>query len=435
MDIFLFAAGLIVGGLAAWFIFRLIQKEKLSVFSEKSRFLEDALSQEQRKTAEKDTQLLDLQAKYSAAVADLRNMQEQLARQKSELEEVQKRFSVEFENLANRILEEKTKTFTEQNRTQLENLLNPLSEKIREFRDQVEKAYGTEREQRFHLGKEIERLVQMNQQLSDEARSLTRALKGDIKAQGNWGEVILEKLLENSGLTRNREYTVQERMADEEGSTLIPDVIVRYPGGRNVVIDSKVSLVAYEKFVAAEEEESRQQAIKEHLDSVRKHILELSRKDYQSLYQLNSLDFVMMFMPVEPGYHLALQQDPELWQYAYQKRVLLMSPTNLLAALKLIESMWRIEYQNRNAQEIARQSSDLLDKFNGFLEDLKDIGKKIDDAHHAWEESMKKLSTGKGSLLNRALKIQQLGARPKKEIPREIAGFSIPENDENEPNN
>ncbi|HQK36694.1 MAG TPA: DNA recombination protein RmuC [Bacteroidales bacterium] len=433
MDIVLFVAGLITGGFAAWLIFRMIQKEKLSAVAEKSHFLEEMLAGERQKSAEKDAQLLDLQAKYSSAETDLRNLQEQLTRQKSELEEVQKRLSVEFENLANRILEEKTKTFTEQNRTQLEGLLNPLSEKIREFRDQVEKAYGTEREQRFHLGKEIERLVQMNQQLSDEARSLTRALKGDTKTQGTWGEFILEKLLENSGLTRNREYTVQERMADEQGTTLIPDVIVRYPGGRNVVIDSKVSLVAYEKYVAADDEDSRQQSIREHLDSVKKHILELSRKDYQSLYQLNSLDFVMMFMPVEPGYYLALQQDPDLWQYAYQRKVLLMSPTNLLAALKLIESMWRIEYQNRNAQEIARQSSDLLDKFSGFLEDLKDIGKKIDDAHHAWEESMKKLATGKGSLLNRALKIQQLGARPKKEIPKEIAGYSLPENEENEP--
>lgn len=368
--------------------------------------------------AEKDAKILELTAKLAQKEAELIALRDKFSDYKLELEQLQDRFRTEFKNLANDILEEKTQKFTEQNKTKLEEVIKPLGEKIRDFEKRVEETYDKESKQRFSLEKEIRQLAEMNQQISKDASNLTNALKGQAKTQGNWGEMILESILEKSGLVRDREYFVQQSFTNEQGKRFQPDVIVAYPGDRYVVVDAKVSLNAYERYASAEVREQQEQAAREHLVSVRNHINELSAKNYQDLYQLKSLDFVMMFMPVEPAYMLAMQMDPALWSWAYDKRILLISPTNLIAAVRMIANLWRVEYQNKNAMEIARQSGDLYDKFVGFLEDLGDIGKKIDASKQSFDGAMNKLSTGKGNLLNRAERIRKLGAKTSKELPR-----------------
>ena len=369
---------------------------------------------------ESQEQLGGLNIKLTQKVAENEALAEKLATLKKEVENLQENFRNEFKNLANDILEEKTQKFTEQNKTRLEEILKPLGEKIRDFEKKVEDTYDKESKQRFLLEKEIRNLSELNQQISKEASNLTSALKGQSKTQGNWGETILETILEKSGLVRDREYFVQQSFTGEHGRRLQPDVIVVYPGERSLVIDSKVSLLAYERLASAETKEAQEKALGEHLVSVRSHISELSGKNYQDLYQLKTVDFVILFMPIEPAYLLAMQAQSDLWSWAYERRVLLISPTNLIAALRMISNLWRVEYQNKNAQEIARQSADLLDKFVGFVEDLEDVGRKIDSVKQSYDASMNKLVTGKGNLIRRTEKIKELGAKPAKELPKGI---------------
>jgi len=339
---------------------------------------------------------------------------------KKEIEDLQARFTIEFKNLANEILEEKSKKFTEQNKINLNDILKPLGEKIKDFEKKVEEVYDKESQQRYSLKEEVKRLAELNQQVSKEANNLTKALKGESKSQGTWGEIILESILEKSGLVKDREYFIQESFKNEDERRQQPDVILIYPGKRSIVIDSKVSLTAYERFVSAEDDKQKESELKEHLLSVRKHIQELSSKNYQDMYQLNSLDFVMMFLPVEPAYLLAIQTDSEIWQYAYDKRILLISPTNLIAALKLVVSLWRQEYQNKNALEIARRSGELYDKFVGLMEDLTDVGQKLKQTQKSYEASMNKLSLGKGNLVKRAQDLKELGIKTKKDLPQNV---------------
>ena len=358
--------------------------------------------------------------------ADLEALNEKLQSHQKELEKIREQFNLEFRNLANEILEEKTKKFTEQNKIRLEELLKPLGEKIRDFEKKVEETYDKESKERFSLAREIKNLANLNQQISKEASNLTQALKGQAKTQGNWGEIILESILEKSGLQRDREYFVQPSYTTSQGKRLQPDVVVHYPGDRHVVIDSKVSLTAYERFVSAETKDDQERALQDHLLSMRNHIQELQGKNYQDLYQLKSLDFIMMFMPVEPAYLVAMQGDPGLWNYAYDRRVLLISPTNLIAALRMIANLWRVEYQNKNAEEIARQSGDMLDKFTNFVNDLIDIGTKIESTQKSYDAAMNKLSSGKGNLVRRAEKIRELGAKASKELPSKITDETNP---------
>jgi DNA recombination protein RmuC len=390
------------------------------VDEERIRTLQEQSAQLTQATVEKDASILELNRQLSQKQAEYIALSEKLTEQKAELEKFQERFRTEFKNLANEILEEKSKKFTEQNRTRLEEILKPLGEKIREFEKKVDETYDKESKQRFSLEKEIRNLAELNQQISKEASNLTRALKGQVKTQGNWGEIILESILEKSGLVRDREYFIQSSHTTADGRRLQPDVIVTYPGDRNVVIDAKVSLVAFERYTSGETKEEQDSALREHVTSIRNHIVELSSKNYQDLYQLHCLNFVMLFMPVEPAYLIAMQYDPGLWNFAYDRRVLLISPTNLIAALQMISNLWRVEYQNKNALEIARQSADLLDKFVNFVEDLQDVGKKIEGARQSHDAAMNKLSTGKGNLIRRTEKIRELGARSAKEIPKTL---------------
>jgi len=399
---------------------KLILDEKVEEFSKRLNENKFELDQERNKN-------LDLSKALSTKEAELRNINEKLETQKKDLENIQAKFAIEFKNLANEIFEDKSKRFTDQNKTNMHEILKPLNEKIKDFEKRVEETYNKESKERFSLQNEIKRLFELNQQLSSDANNLTRALKGESKTQGNWGEVILENILERSGLVKDREYFVQTSFTNDAGKRLQPDVIITYPGERSVVVDSKVSLTAYERYVSADNEKEKENALKEHLVSIKNHINELSIKNYQDIYQLNSLDFVMMFLPIEPAYLLAIEKDHELWNYAYEKRVLLISPTNLIAALKMIASLWRQEYQNRNALEIAQKSGDLYDKFVSLLEDLKDIGKKLESTQVSYKSSMNKLVEGKGNLIKRAEDIRELGAKTKKIIPQNILDRAIDE--------
>lgn len=390
------------------------------VAEEKGLWLTEQLQDVTRDDEFKGNTILELSRELAQKEAEIKSLMEKFDEQKAGMEQLQEKFRVEFKNLANEILEEKTKKFTEQNSVKLDEILKPLGEKIRNFEKKVEETYDKESKERFSLGREIKNLAELNQQISREATNLTNALKGQSKAQGNWGEIILESILEKSGLTKDREYLVQQSYVSEDGRRLQPDVVVNYPGDRHIVIDSKVSLTAYERFVAAESKEEQETALRDHLLSVKNHVNELSAKNYQDLYQLKSLDFVMMFLPVEPAYLVAMQGEPGLWNFAYEKRVLLISPTNLIAALRMISNLWRVENQNKNAQEIARQSGELLDKLAGFVNDLTDIGSKLDATHRSYDLAMNKLSTGKGNLVRRAERIRELGAKSSKELPSQL---------------
>jgi DNA recombination protein RmuC len=369
---------------------------------------------------EKDERILDISRQLSVKETEITGLEKKLQDKRAEIEQSEEKLRTAFKNLANEILEEKTLKFTEQNKIKLDELLKPLGEKIKDFEKKVDETYDKESKQRFSLEKEIKNLADLNQQISKEANNLTNALKGQSKTRGNWGEIILESILEKSGLVKDREYYIQSSFTDEHGKRFQPDVIVVYPGERNLIIDSKVSLNAYERFASAETKEEQDAAIRDHLLSVRNHIQELSSKNYQDIYQLKGLDFVMMFMPVEPAYFIAMQNDPDLWNYAYERRILLISPTNLIAALKMIANLWRVEYQNKFAQDIADQSGALYDKFADFVKDLMAIGEKIDATKNVYDISMNKLTTGKGNLIRRAEKIKALGAKTGKEIPKSL---------------
>jgi len=320
-------------------------------------------------------------------------------------------------------LEEKTMRFTTTNRENMEAILKPLNEKLVEFKTKVEETYDKESKQRFSLEERIRELVALNNQISEDANNLTKALKGNNKVQGNWGEMILESILEKSGLKKGEEYYVQETLRDEYGNTLRghegnrmqPDIIVEYPGGRKIIIDSKVSLAAYVKYVETGEDEIKLIAEKEHLLSVKQHIDELSKKAYQD--HIESLDFVMMFIPNEPAYILAMQLDSTLWDYAYRKRILLISPTNLIASLKVVADLWKREYQSRNAIEIAKRGAALYDKFAGFVDTLQDVGKNIDRTQKAYDKAFSQLKDGNGNLIRQAEMLKELGIKAQKELP------------------
>ena len=360
--------------------------------------------------------------------ANNKALQEKLETQKQEMDALGKKFNTEFENIANKILDDKTLKFTRQNKDNLETILKPLGENIDKFRKKVEETYDKESKERFSLGKELQRLVELNQKVSEEANNLTKALKGSSKTQGDWGQMILENILEQSGLEKGREYFSQEFLKDDdgnmiknpEGKKMQPDVIVAYPDDRKLIIDSKVSLTAYTRYAENDDPEVQKVALQAHLESMRTHIDQLSAKSYQEY--TTSLDFVMMFVPNEPAYLLALKNDQDLWHYAYNKRILFISPTNLIAALKMIADLWKREYQNQNALAIAERGGALYDKFVGFVENLQQLGDQIDRTGKTYEQAMKQLSEGRGNLVGQAEKLRELGVKAGKKLPGSVFG-------------
>jgi DNA recombination protein RmuC len=336
---------------------------------------------------------------------------------KNELENINKKYTTEFENIANKILDDKSKKFTDQNKTNLDIILNPLKEKIKDFEDKVEKAYKAESVERITLKAEIKNLVELNKQVSEEANNLAKALKGDNKKQGNWGEVILEKVLERSGLTKGQEYETQYSTSNDEGKRIQPDVVIKLPDNKHIVVDSKVSLIAYDAFTNAETDVDKDRFIKEHVSSIRNHVKSLSEKNYPTSPDFNTPDFVLLFMPIESSFSLAVQSEQELFTYAWDKKIVIVSPSTLLATLRTIASIWKQERQTKNAIEIAKQSGLLYDKFVGFIEDMDKIGKSIDSSKIAYDGAINKLHKGSGNLVKKVQEIEKLGAKTTKQIP------------------
>ncbi|MEY3725032.1 MAG: hypothetical protein RLZZ365_967 [Pseudomonadota bacterium] len=332
------------------------------------------------------------------------------------LNEAKEALTNQFKNLANEILEDKTKKFTEQNAQQLDILLKPLQTKLTEFKEQVSNSYEKESRERFALKHEIERLANLNLKMSDEARSLTNALKGDSKIQGNWGELVLESILESSGLRKGEEYLVQDSHTQADGSRLQPDVIIKLPEGRHLVIDSKVSITAYARHTEAVTTDEADKELLAHIQSIRQHIQGLSGKNYAGIADIASVDFVLMFIPIEPAFLSALKSAPNLYQEALSKNIVLVCPSTLMATLRTVAHLWRQDQQNKNAMEIARQCANLYDKFVGFVEDLEQIGKRLDQAQSSYHDAFNKLKSGKGNLIKAAEKVKELGVKPNKTI-------------------
>jgi DNA recombination protein RmuC len=348
--------------------------------------------------------------------------QEKLAEQKAEIENTRSHFQKEFENIAEKLLKEKSREFTDVNKLSIDTILNPLKENIKAFEQKVDKVYSTEAAERHVLRGEISKLMELNQLISTEASNLTKALKGDNKKQGNWGEVILEKVLERSGLVRDREYRTQASLNHADGNRLQPDVIIDLPDEKHLIIDSKVSLIAYERLVNCETEEERRLFSKAHIESIRGHVQGLSSKNYHDLYQVNSPDFVLLFVPIESSFSFAVQLDADLFSDAWDKRVVIVSPSTLLATLRTIASIWKQERQNRNVLEIARLSGEMYDKFVGFVGDMEGIGKNIKQSQDSYDKALNKLVDGRGNLTVTAEKIKKLGAKANKQIDVKYIG-------------
>lgn len=441
MEIVYLISGIIAGGLVGWLIFHFYRKskypktaleiEELQVSAQQAevdlKLTEGKLSgqlEENSTLREELSQERERSQKFSNLLAgkdqENKNLTEKLVSQKKEIEAIQEKFQVQFKNLANEILEEKTKKFTDQNKTNLSDILNPLKEKISEFEKKVEQTNKESIERNSSLKEQISGLKELNKQITREAENLTKALKGESKTQGNWGEFILESILEKSGLIKGEQYEMQVSMTNEDGKRLQPDVVVKLPEQKNIVIDSKVSLTAYEKYVNAETEQERDSEIKDHLLSIRTHIKGLSEKNYQTLYEIGSLDFVLLFMPIEPAFGLAVQNDPELFSDAYDKNIVIVSPSTLIATLRTIASIWRQENQNRNALEIARQGGQLYDKFVAFSQDLIKVGKNLNTTTETYQDAMKKLSEGKDNLVRKTERIRELGAKATKTMDQRL---------------
>ena len=452
-----FTAGALMAGLISWLIFRNNVQQKLLPSLQKMQQQDLIINQlqadqsllrnqkevllERCATAEtgvgyfKEQYLLyqqlqltfqQSQQQLTIAKAGLENAEEKLLLQKEELTTIGQTFQAEFRNMAQTIMEEKAKKFTEVNDQNMSALLSPLKTQLGDFKQKVEDTYDKESKERFSLGREIERLISMTQQVSQEANNLTTALKGNNKMQGNWGEMILESILENSGLTKSREFFLQEFVRDnagnvikdENGNGLQPDVIIVYPDQRKIIIDSKVSLVAWDQCMAQADILEQKRFLLEHIRSIRIHIDGLSKKNYPRY--ADALDHVLLFIPIEPAFLEALKTDTQLWKYAYDKNILLVSPTNLFAVLKIVADLWKVEQQNKNAVEIADKAGSLYDKFVGFIESFETVGKRITEAGNMFNVAHKQLQSGKGNITGRVEELKKMGANAKKQLPEKI---------------
>lgn len=349
-----------------------------------------------------------------------KNLQIKLNENKQEVEKLQEKFTKEFENLANKILDEKSIKFTEQNKENLKIILNPLQEKIITFEKKVEDSQKESISMHSALKEQLSGLKETNAQMSKEALNLTKALKGDSKIQGNWGELVLERVLEKSGLEKEREYFVQQSFTNDEGKRVLPDVVIHLPDNKKMIVDSKVSLTAYEQYVNCDDATEKKRFIKEHVNSLKRHVEQLSEKKYEDLYKIESPDFVLLFVPIEPAFAVALNEDNSLYNKAFEKNIVIVTPTTLLATLRTIDTMWNNEKQQRNALEIARQAGSLYDKFEGLLQDLIGIGKKIDASKTDYNNAMNKLVDGRGNLITSVEKLKKMGAKAKKALPQNI---------------
>ncbi|MGE7957193.1 DNA recombination protein RmuC [Pseudomonas sp. NPDC089530] len=378
--------------------------------------------------ANKEAELRRLDAQAASLNAELREQQESHQQRLSDLQGSRDELRAQFAELAGKIFDEREQRFAENSQQRLGQLLDPLKERIQAFEKRVEDSYQAEARERFSLGKELERLQQLNLRLSDEATNLTRALKGQ-KTQGNWGELILERVLEHAGLEKGREYQTQVSLKGPDGERFQPDVLILLPGDKQVVVDSKVSLTAYQQFVAADDEVIGQAALKQHVLSLRNHVKGLASKDYKRLEGLHSLDFVLLFVPIEAAFSAALQAEPNLFQEAFDRNIVIVSPTTLLATLRVIDSLWKQERQSQNAREIAERAGWLYDKFVLFIQDLDEVGNRLQQLDKAYSAARNKLTEGRGNLVSRSEQLRLLGARASKSLPADLLERAMTEAD------
>ncbi len=445
MEYILILTAFFAGSIAAWLVCSGRNSKSLIINREKLEQLQNQLNESQlnhsvnqeilklkteelQKLQQELAQNLEVCGQRAVEIATLTTSYEHLKQkaetQKSEIENMQKRLTTEFENIANKILKERSDEFSLVNHKNIAEILNPLKEKISLFEKKVDETYDKELRDKISLREEVRKLSEMNAKVSEEANNLTRALKGDIKKQGNWGEIILERVLERSGLTKGQEYEREEVVGGAESAVQRPDVIIHLPDNKHIIVDSKVSLIAYERYTSAETEEKQLLYLKEHINSIRNHVKLLSEKNYQNAQQLNTPDFVLMFIPIEASFSVAVQGDGELFSYAWERKIVIVSPTTLLATLRTISSIWKQENQTRNAQEIARLSGTLYDKFIGFTEDMQKIKSNIERASGAYDDAVKKMKDGNGNIIRTAERIKELGARTgNKQLPAEFSDF------------
>ena len=417
---------LIAGVVIGLYIQKLKTKSTESVWQEREQQLKHSIEvTKERILAENEEKRLLQQEKEQLGhqivryQADLEHLQRVNTEQKEEVEKLQEKFTKDFENLANKILDEKSTKFTEQNQKNIKLILNPLQEKIQLFEKKVEETQKENISIHSALKEQLLNLRDQNLKITQEAENLTKALKGDSKMQGNWGELVLERVLEKSGLEKDREYSVQQSFTREDGSRVMPDVIINLPDGKKMVVDSKVSLTDYERYVNAEDDD-KPRFLKDHINSLRRHVEQLSAKKYEDLYEMESPDFVLMFVPVEPAFAIAINEENSLYNKAFEKNIVIVTPSTLLATLRTIDSMWSNEKQQRNAIEIARQAGALYDKFEGFVTDLTRVGKKMDEAKNEYRGAMNKLVEGRGNIVTSIERLKKMGAKAKKSLPEPI---------------
>jgi DNA recombination protein RmuC len=430
MEMIYLVVGAVVGFLLGFVLVKLISRNtylgKEKEMETKIQVLESEKGSHEKMILDLKTELLDesdrreeatkLNVKYRA---DFEHLSEKLDNERMHLEDLQKKFTTEFENVANKILKQNTLEFSQTSAKNMGELINPLKEKLKDFEKKVEETYNKGLKDQTDLKVELRKLHELSLALDKDARDLTKALKADSKKQGNWGEVILERVLERSGLIKGEEYFMQFTGKSDDGSFLRPDVVIRLPEDKHLVIDSKVSLTAYTELASADTDTQQEGLLKKHLDSIRKHVKELSEKNYASIHNINSPDFVLMFLPIEPAFGLAVQNDHELFNYAWQQKVVIVSPTTLLATLRTVASIWKYEKQSQNAIEIAKRGGLLYDKFVNFVKDLEDIGKNLVGAEKAYNEAHKKLISGRGDLISQADQLKKMGVVTKKSLPSE----------------
>jgi len=427
MDILILIIGIAVGVVIGWLLAKVLKPSINSeldtndtVSIDRFNDLQNRLNSVLEEKSKVDDEVIRLSSELSRWTERHEQMELRLKDQKGELGELQDKFKNDFKVLAQEILEKTGNTFKEQNKEQIGTILAPLKEKLESFEKKVEETYEKGKAETISLKSEVKMLSEQSAKLSKDAENLTKALKSDVKAQGNWGEVILERILEKSGLTKNQEYFIQNSITTEDGKRFQPDVIIKLPEDKNVIVDSKVSLIAYERFSSAENVEEQQGHLKEHIASIKAHVKGLSDKNYQSLYGIDGLDFVLLFIPIEGAFSAAVQYDNTLFQDAFDKNVVIVSTSTLLATLRTIASIWKQEKQTQNAIEIARQGGALYDKFVGLTEDLLNLGKQMDTAKKSYEGAMNKISSGSGNLIKRAEDLRKLGLKTSKQIEQKI---------------
>ncbi len=420
-------SALLLGAAIAWFYARIraaaernsiekeleINKDRLASATISLEHTNKSLEEERRKVSE-------LSQKLAVAGERENSLQEKFDSYRKELENLQDKFKLEFENVASKILKQNTSDFSESNRKSINEIVDPLKEKIKAFEKTVSETYEKGLEQRSGLKVEIEKLVDLNRKISEEANNLTRALKSDSKKQGNWGEMVLERLLERSGLIKGEEYVVQESYRNDKNELLRPDVVIKLPEEKHIIIDSKVSLTAYESFISAEEDDDKTRFIKAHVHSVREHVKELAEKNYQLTEKLDSPDFVLLFLPLESAFSLAVQEQTDLFSFAWDRKIVIVSPTTLLATMMTVGSIWKHEKQTRNAIEIASEGGKLYDKFVTFLDDLENLGKQLSRAQKNYDDAHNKLVSGRGNIIGKVEKLRKLGAKTAKDIPQDF---------------